>query len=155
MIIFALSLAACGGSGSKPAATATSAPSATAAPAPTPEIAILDKIVWANAVDPVTFAPIGHASSFAPDAAAIHAAVSVKNITPGLTLSASWTYNGTALRGVGSSIVASQPMPSGWVEFHLSQAPGQLWPTGTYKITITQLGSAPVSSSVAVKRPGS
>jgi hypothetical protein len=45
-------------------------------------------------------------------------------------------------------------MASGWIEFHLSQAAGELWPVGTYEISVAQPGAQPVTATVAVKRAG-
>jgi hypothetical protein len=148
-------LTACGGSG-RPDPTATPAPTETpTAPTPTPGVAAIDKIVWARDVDPKNGAPVNEVLSFSPDAPAIYALVAVKNVTPGLTLTATWTYNGTALKGVGATIVATRPIADGWLEFHLAQAVGNVWPLGTYEITITQRGAEPASAKVVVKRGGS
>lgn len=158
MVVFValLFLSGCGGS-AKPAPTAT--PAATSTPTPmstaTPMAATIEKIVWARGINPATGAPANQASSFAPDAPAIYAVIPVKNVTPGLNLTATWSYNGTELKNVGATLVASRPMASGWIEFHLSQAPGQLWPVGTYKITVTQPGTEPVTATVQVKREAS
>jgi hypothetical protein len=150
-----LGLTACGGN-STPAPTATPAPTSTPTlPTPTPMVATIETIIWAKGIDAATGAPLNQTSSFAPDAPAIYAAMPVKNVTPGLTLTASWSYNGTELNGVGATVVATEPMASGWIEFHLSQAAGQLWPVGTYEISVAQSGAQPVTSEIEVKRAGS
>lgn len=153
--IASLCLTACGGS-AKPTPTAAPAATSTAAPpTATPMVASLGKIVWARKVDPASGAPVNQASVFAPDAPAIYAVVPVKDVAPGLTLSAQWSYNGTELKNVGATVVAAKPIASGWIEFHLSQATGQLWPVGTYKIAVTQSGAEPVTATVQVKREAS
>jgi hypothetical protein len=150
-----LLLTACGGSTSKSTPTAASETTPTASmPTPTPAPAVLGEIVWAKSVDPVSFAPVEKTLSFLTDAPAIYAVVPVQSVGPGLTLTADWTYNDTVLTGVSSIVTASQPLANGWVEFHLSLAPGQTWPAGTYAISVRQQIGAPVTAKVSVKKPG-
>lgn len=147
-----LCLTACGG-GAKPASTATPAPTETPTPpTPTPGVATIGNIVWARGVDPKTGAPVREVSSFAPDAPAIYAVVAVKNVMPGLALTATWTYNGTELKGVGATIVSSRPIADGWLEFHIAQATGNAWPLGTYEVKVAQRGAEPAVAKVIVKR---
>lgn len=153
-----LLLASCGDSGKKtPAATAI--PSNTAAaneaiPSATPAPAKIGDIVWASKIDPATHAPVTKAAGFRPSSAEILAAVPVQNVTPGVAISASWTYNDAALKGMESTIVATQPMTNGWIEFHLTLAAGQSWPKGTYQVSITEPNVAPVTSTIDVTKAG-
>lgn len=155
-VLIVASLTACGGSKANPAPRATIAATAAAiipvAPTPTPGIAALVSIVWATSLDPTTGAPADPVKSFPPDAPVIYAVVSVRDVSQGLTLTAAWSYNGTALAGKNGAAVAQTAIAAGWVEFHLAQAAGQQWPVGTYKITVTQAGGASISSSIEVKR---
>jgi hypothetical protein len=148
-----LLLAGCGASASKP--TPTAAPENTAttsAPTATPSPAVLGKIVWAKTIDPITFAPVEKTSSFLTDAPTIYAVIPIQSVTPGLTLTADWTYNDTDLTGVRSTVTAVQSIANGWVEFHLTLAPGQTWPDGTYAVTVRQSIGSPVTAKVSVKK---
>jgi hypothetical protein len=150
-----LLLAGCGGSNSNSTPTAASETTPTSSvPTPTPAPAVLGEIVWAKSVDPVTFAPVEKTSSFLTDAPVIYAVVPVQSVGPGLTLTADWSYNDTALTGISSTVTASQSIANGWVEFHLTLASGQTWPDGTYAISVRQQSGAPVTAKVSVKKPG-
>ena len=154
----ALMLAGCGGSKSK--STLTTAPgttqtvAASASPTATPPPAVFGQIVWAKSIDPATFAPIDKAASFSTDDAVIYAVIPIQGVTPGLTLTADWTYNDAALNGVRATAVASQPIENGWIEFHLTLAAGQTWPAGTYAVSIHQQAGETVTAHVTVKRAG-
>ena len=156
-LVGAVVLAGCGGPGQTSSTPALSPTTATmvaeAGPAATPAPVTFGPIVWAGAIDPVTSAPVGASTSFPPDAVAIYAVAPVKNVTPGLTVSAEWSFNGVTLSGVASTVVATQAVADGWIEFHLTLTAGQTWPAGTYRVVVHQTVGDSVHADVKVKLP--
>ena len=156
-LVGAVALAGCGGRGQTSSTPALSPTTTTmvaeAEPAATPAPVTFGQIVWAGAIDPVTSAPVGASTSFAPDAVAIYAVAPVKNVTPGLTVSAEWSFNGVTLSGVASTVVATNVVADGWIEFHLTLPPGQTWPVGTYGVVVHQPVGDSVHAKINVKRP--
>jgi hypothetical protein len=131
-------LAACGNGDSNP--TPTVVPATTVANEAT-ETAVpqtsIGEIVWTTEVDPAINTPLDPVESFTTDAGAVYAVVRVENLRQGSVLSAAWTYNDAPLDGAGQTITPSQDYPAGFVEFHLVRSDEQLWPTGSYQLTIT------------------
>jgi hypothetical protein len=146
-------LAGCGGSSAK-SPTATVAPPATATavpPTPTPvPDAKIGKIVWTASIDPVTNAPGKPTETFRSDATALYAVIYVSDLRAGSVLSASWTYNDTALNGVGTSVVPTSLYTGGYVQFHLARATGNAWPSGTYRIAVSLDGKVERTASIDV-----
>ena len=103
----------------------------------TPEIvtAELGEVVWTTAVDPAGL-PATPVPNFAPDAAAIYAVLPVVRIDAGSTISATWTYNGTSLDALGSSVAVNEARAGGRLEFYLDSTGAELWPDGKYEITV-------------------
>jgi hypothetical protein len=97
----------------------------------------IGEIVWTTEVDPAINTPLDPVESFTTDAGAVYAVVRVENLRQGSVLSAAWTYNDAPLDGAGQTITPSQDYPAGFVEFHLVRSDEQLWPTGSYQLTIT------------------
>ena len=162
VLLGVLGIAGCGGSSpEKPASTKVSTPTTvinaepTATPTATPTAAIFGAIVWTTAINAATSAPVDKVASFGQDASAIYAVVPVKGVAPGLTVTADWTFNGSPLPGVSSTVVATRPVADGWLEFHLTLAAGQTWPAGTYHIDIHQPLGGAVHADVNVKLPTS
>ena len=56
-----------------------------------------------NSIKDATSAPVVKAVSFGQNAVVLYAVVPVRNVTPGLTVTADWTFNGSALPGVASA----------------------------------------------------
>ena len=148
-------LTGCGGS-EKPSTSTIVPPaediSASASPTATPSPATLGDIVWTSTINLETAGPGEKAASFPTNAQAIYAVLRVEDVSPGLTLTANWTYNNTPLSGVSATAVAVQATAAGWVEFHLTLTAGESWPVGTYRITVSQPNGQSASSKVAVRR---
>lgn len=156
----ALTLVGCGGGGSSNP-TPTVAPTETVVPAAatvtgTPVTnqapqAAFGEIVWATSIDPQSKAPIDRVDQVPSDVATIYAVIPIARVAPGTELTAEWTYNDTAIEGVGSSTVTSQlPDSLTWAEFHLQRSDGEPWPTGAYSVAIRQNGQIVAESTVEV-----
>lgn len=115
----------------------------------------LGPIVWTAMVDPATLAPIQPVETFPIDTSTIYAAVPVRHIEPGTVITASWTYNGTPINGVGSTYTAPGQAEGVWLEFHLTRTSPETWPDGTLAMMIYVDGQPALTSSIAVgPRPG-
>ena len=150
-----LALAACGGNDSpSPTPTATTSPDLTATnaaespptPQPTPTIG---QIVWATAVDPQTKEPVEIVDGFAVDDVTIYAVLPVRNLPPNSSLTATWTYDGTALDNLSSTAVIPPGPTIGWVEFHLTRSE-EPWPDGTYAVSVRLDGNVVQTAEVTV-----
>lgn len=121
-------------------------------PGGTPEIvtAELGEVVWTTAVDPAGL-PATPVPGFAPDAAAIYAVLPVVRIDARSTISATWTYNGTSLDALGSSVTVNEAREGGWIEFHLNRTGAELWPDGTYEITVSANGRVVQTGEVRIE----
>jgi hypothetical protein len=169
---------ACSGSNDSPAATSTPAPTATptvlaatpapspaASPSPLPDFAAtpgvftssqadVGKIVWTTAIDPTTKAPTGRATELTPTIETIYAALPVYRVQPGTVFTAKWTYNNTPVDALTSQVTASGGYDEAWIEFHLTRAANQPWPTGTYQVTVLVGGQQAEQGTVQVRDAG-
>jgi len=146
------------------AATRARVPAAGASPVaspgtPQPAPAVLGQVIWATAIDPSTKEPRQRVTAFPATAQTIYATLPVISIKRGTTLSASWSYNNTALPGLASSVTATADAENVWVEFHLTLKPGVpatpplkpgTWPAGTYQITVSINGKIARTAQVMV-----
>ncbi len=141
------------GSGGPPPAAPVNATPVASPPSEQPFIsdqAELGPIVWTAMVDPATLAPIQPVETFPIDASTIYAAVPVLHIEPGTVVTASWTYNGTPINGVGSTYTAPEQAEGVWLEFHLARTGSETWPDGIFTITIHVNGQPALTSSIVV-----
>jgi hypothetical protein len=150
---------ACSGSSDKPDNTPTIAPTAisvpspspapspVASPSPIPDFAAtpgvftspqadVGKVVWATAINPTTNAPTAPVTELAADVTTIYAALPVYRVKPGTVFTAKWTYNTTPVDELTSHVTASGGYDEAWIEFHITRAAKQPWPTGTYEVTV-------------------
>jgi hypothetical protein len=152
--IFALVVLACvasamsGCRGDEPDATPTeTAPTATPTAIAPAEIG---PIIWAQSVTEGSNAPVEVVEQFATDAETIYAVVRTTNLAPGAIVSASWSFDDTLLDTAASSISPPAAYADGYIEFHLTRSPDELWPDGTYAIEIALDGEVVQRSKVAV-----
>jgi hypothetical protein len=90
--------------------------------------------------------PTAPASAFAPGDT-IYAVVLTEGGTPGLTLTARWTYEDGQVVSEDSQTVAT---PQGAVtEFHIAKPDG--WPAGRYKVEIASAGQSLASRDFEVR----
>ena len=115
----------------------------------------LDEIVWAREIDPKTNAPLRAATGFITTDATIYATFAVKRIDAGVTVTAEWSFNGTAVPALNASIALGEGYTDGWIEFHLTKAEGEIWPIGTYTIDIKIDGTPALTSDIEVTVPPS
>jgi hypothetical protein len=148
---------ACSGSGDAPDATPTVAPAASAIPSPAPSPvaspsplpnlaatpgiftssqADVGKVVWSTAIDPTTKAPTGRVNELTANVETIYATLPVYRVKPGTVFTAEWTYNNTPVDTLTSHVTATGGYDEGWIEFHITRATNQLWPDGTYQVTV-------------------
>ncbi|MGI8642978.1 MAG: hypothetical protein ACR2LS_02545 [Thermomicrobiales bacterium] len=114
------------------------------------ESAELGPIQWTAMVDPTTLAPVQPVQAFPTTAATIYAVVPVRRINAGTVVSATWTYNDTAIEGVTSSVTVPDAVADVWLEFHLARTTVPEWPDGTYSIIVQVGGQPALASSVVV-----
>lgn len=139
-----------------PSPTGPTAPSVPAVPTPgatlpanqgfTSGAAEIGPIVWATAIDPVTFAPtvpVVEVDSLAP---AIYAVVPVRRIEPGTTVSATWAYNDTPIPTTSPAVTVIERREGVWLAFDLSRGTAEPWPDGTLAVTIA-IDGQPVSGA--------
>lgn len=110
----------------------------------------LGPLQWTAMVDPVTLAPIQPVATFPPSASTIYAVVPVRQVAAGTVISSTWTYNDTAISGVGSSVTVPEAIAGVWLEFHLARTSVPAWPDGTYAVVIQVDDQPALSSSVQV-----
>ena len=103
-------------------------------------------IVWATAIDPVTFAPIQSAVEIDSLAPVIYAVVPVRRIEPGTTVSAAWTYNDTPIPATAPAVTAAERRDAVWLAFDLTRGMAESWPDGQLAVTISVNGQ-PVSGA--------
>jgi len=115
----------------------------------------LDDIVWAREIDPKTNAPVRVATGFITTDGSIYATFAVKRIDAGVTVTAKWSLNGTAVPALDASITLNEGYMDGWIEFHLTKADREIWPIGTYTITIEIDGVPALTSDIEVTVPPS
>jgi hypothetical protein len=113
------------------------AASPVATPATTVATGPLGAIVWAATVDPTTNAPLEAATTFAPDAARITAAVPVHALPAGATVTASWEYNNTSLDDFTTRMVLPESLNERWLAFFIERGSEVEWPEGEYAVTIS------------------
>lgn len=109
-------------------------------------------IVWATAVDPATKAPTEPVDAFPDTAPILYAAVPVQQLTPGVVLTAQWSYNDTPLTALTSAVVAERAAAETWVAFHLERVGDVAWPAGDYQIVVLVNGQPARTAQVEVRR---
>lgn len=113
----------------------------------------LGPLQWTAMVDPTTLAPTQPVATFPTSAATIYAVVPVRQVAAGTVISSTWTYNGTPINGVGSSVTVPEAISGVWLEFHLARTSVPAWPDGTYAVVIQVDDQPALSSSVQVDDP--
>jgi len=109
-------------------------------------------VVWATAVDPVTKAPMEPVDAFPDTATTLYAVIPIRQMTPGVVLTAQWSYNGTPLTALTSAVVAERAEVETWVEFHLERVDDLPWPAGDYQIAVLVDGRPARTAQVEVRR---
>jgi hypothetical protein len=159
-----LLLASCGGEAKlvgpgasrlQPATPATASPVATPAmpSSATATATPIGPIVWTTAVDPRTSAPADAVTAYSPDARRIIAAVSVRGLPGGSTLTASWSYNNTSLDAFATQLTMTAEADETWVSFYLERSEGTPWPEGVYDVVIARDGQEVARSTVDIGAP--
>ena len=184
LVVVGLRVRSGSGDGSSPTATAqlptaeTSVPAGSivarpsgAAPAPgtpdagTPRVvaltgATVGPVVFTTSVDPATQAP-GKAVTDVPTTTSdIYAVLPLESVEPGAVIAATWSYNGTPITSLSSSITASSGGSNTWVAFQLQRVDtgtpqsrgGMSWPDGTYQVTVTVNGQTAQQATLTVTR---
>jgi hypothetical protein len=131
-----------------PVATPATAVSAAATPVP------LGPLVWTTEVDPSTSAPRDAVTTFAPDALRIIAAVPVRGLPTGATLTASWSYNDTSLDAFATALTMTANADQSWVSFYIERSDDARWPEGVYEIVLSLDGQEIATSDVNVVENG-
>ncbi len=111
----------------------------------------LGEVVWTTGVDPTAGAPATPVAAFEADAPALYAVLPIIRIEPGVTITATWTYNDTPLDPLASTITASEARENGWLEFHLNRTGPVPWPDGTYEIAVSADGQEIQTGEVRVE----
>lgn len=147
------------GSASVPVTSASPSPAVGASPAVGPNgtpatirtaTAEIGHVVWATSLVPGTNAPKERVKSFLTNVQTIYATVPVAWIKKGTTITATWTYNDTAIPGFSTTVTAPAEERELWIEFHLSQKNQTAWPNGTYEIAIAIDGQQATTATVVV-----
>jgi hypothetical protein len=137
------------------AAAATPSPGATPAPAVSAATPVpLGSLVWTTAVDPSTSAPRDAVATYAPDAPRIIAAVPIRGLPTGATLTASWSYNNTSLDAFTTALTMTAEADQSWVSFYIERGDDARWPEGVYAIVISLDGQEIETSEVNVVENG-
>lgn len=161
-VVLAGLLAGCAGSSAPvgelrpPAAIATpqATPSVATPAAATAPAAALGEIVWAEALDPDTGAPLAVAPAFLPDAPRLTAATLATNVPQGAAIEAVWTYNDTSLDAFATRLTLDETAPRRWLTFHLDRDPQTPWPVGAYAVEISLDGVVTQRAAVEVRADG-
>jgi hypothetical protein len=119
-------------------------------------------VIWATSVDPTSQAPTEPIDVVPEDVDTIYAAVPVSGLAAGTVVAASWTFEGTPLADLATSVTASTDVAETWVAFRLDRvepatpAPrGETgWPDGEYGVVVTIDGQLVQESVVSVGDAG-
>lgn len=153
-----LLLARCGGEArlvppaeSTPSGTVSRAGVSAAIPAATAVTWQIGDVVWTNATDPITNAPLEPVASFPPDVLRIVAAVHVDALPAGSSIEAIWEYNDTSLDAFSTRLSLDGGSANLWVSFYIERDPEVDWPAGTYEVKISLNGSTKQEAAVRVE----
>jgi len=143
-------LAGCGGEAADVAEpTSTPPPPPTATPLPVG----LSAVVWTTSIDPATHEPQDTVTIFPNDAEAIIAAVEVKNVAAGTSLTATWTIDGEPVPDAAMTAETDSTLASGWATFQFTRKEGELFPLGDLAVTVTASDGTSVTGDIDIVVP--
>ncbi|MDF3038113.1 MAG: hypothetical protein K0Q71_819 [Thermomicrobiales bacterium] len=123
----------------------STAPAPEASPVPS-----LGEIVWGEATDPATNAPLEPVTTYAPEAPRISAFVLATGLPAGSTITADWEYNDTTLDAFSRQIVVPTATDQTWISFHIDRGEAESWPAGIYEVTISLNGQVARQATIEV-----
>jgi hypothetical protein len=151
-LLLALALAGCAGEADdSPADEGTQESQALEATTPTPSLPpLLGDIVWTTGVDAGTNAPHEAVQQFPATVDALYAVAPIERLPAGTRLTAVWRIDDVTIEGVDTTVEATAEQRDGWVEFHLNRPAEDVFPPGTYSISIEAAGETLATASVEV-----
>lgn len=147
-VAIAVSIAGCSGGGDDADETPQATPTPMPTAEPTPSVGLGD-VVWSTAIDQAG-APVENLSEIPRDIPVIHAAIEVRNVPVGETLTAAWSLDEAPIDAIATTATIDQASETGWVTFSLAWEGESLWPTGTLGITVTSSSGATSTGTIQI-----
>lgn len=150
-----LLLVACGGGDADPnpdSGADSTPPPASPTAEPEPELT-MENVVWTEAVEEDTGAPVQIVENFTTQSPAIIAAVEVTNVPEGTTFTATWTINDQPIEGSEMQIESDGDLPHAWVAFSFTRDDDKHYPIGQLSVIITSSDGAMQESSIEIDFP--
>ena len=150
-----LLLVACGGSDADPnpdSGADSTPPPASPTAEPATELT-MERVVWTEAIEEETGAPVRIVENFTTQSPAIIAAVEVTNVPEGTTFTGTWTINDQPIEGSEMEITSDGDLPHAWVAFSFTRDDDKFYPVGQLSVVITSSDGAMQESSIEIGFP--
>lgn len=146
-LVACIALAGCG-------ADSADAPPTEAPATQSVTLAGIGEIVWTEAVDPSTQAPVDPLVALPNDAPQVIAALPVETLPAGTVLRARWTIDGEPLPALDPDpVTVEEGLAGAWVTWTMRWESDQPWPIGRLGIVVEIDGADDQRAEIPIVRP--